>query len=107
MNQIRVKAALPFLAALLVLSVAAYAQSDAGSITGFVKDPSGAVVPAAKVAIRNEATGVERQTTTNETGYYPAFPFSALTHNSLRASDAFIHMGFNTMKTLWRSTPNG
>ena len=46
------------------------AQSDSGVVVGFVKDPSGAVVPKAKVTIRNEATGVERQTTTNESGYY-------------------------------------
>src|SRR5438105_3025365 len=45
------------------------AQSDLGKISGFVKDPSGATVPNAKVTIRNN-TGVERQTTTNESGYY-------------------------------------
>src|SRR5207248_6770678 len=45
------------------------AQSDLGKISGFVKDPSGATVPNAKVTIRSN-TGVERQTTTNESGYY-------------------------------------
>ena len=49
---------------------ALFAQSDYGTVVGFVKDPSGAVVPKAKVTVRNEATGVERQTTTNESGYY-------------------------------------
>jgi hypothetical protein len=47
-----------------------WAQSDLGKISGFVKDPSGATVPNAKVTIRNSATAVERQTTTNESGYY-------------------------------------
>jgi hypothetical protein len=47
-----------------------YAQSDFGSITGFVKDPSGAVVPKAKVVIQNEGTGEERPITTNDAGYY-------------------------------------
>src|SRR5215469_16946675 len=45
------------------------AQSDLGRISGFVKDPSGATVPNSKVTIRNNV-GVERQTTTNESGYY-------------------------------------
>ncbi len=45
------------------------AQSDLGKISGFVKDPSGATVPNAKVTVGNN-TGVERQTTTNDSGYY-------------------------------------
>jgi hypothetical protein len=47
-----------------------YAQSDYGSITGFVKDPSGAVVPNAKVTIKNEGNGEERSASTNESGYF-------------------------------------
>ena len=46
------------------------AQSDLGKISGFVKDPSGATVPNAKVSVRSSTGGVERQTTTNESGYY-------------------------------------
>ena len=49
---------------------AMHAQSDAGSIVGFVKDPTGSVIPNAKVAVRNEATGIERATNANESGYY-------------------------------------
>ena len=47
-----------------------YAQSDYGSITGFVRDPSNAVVPNVKVSIKNEGTGEQRAVTTNEAGYY-------------------------------------
>ncbi len=47
-----------------------YAQSDTAQLSGFVRDASGAVIPNAGVTIRNEATGLERRTTTNETGYY-------------------------------------
>jgi len=47
-----------------------FAQSDTASISGFVRDPSRATVPGATVVIRNEATGLERRTTTNESGYY-------------------------------------
>jgi hypothetical protein len=46
-----------------------FAQSDLGSITGFVKDPSGASVPNAKVTVRNQS-GLQRQATTNEAGLY-------------------------------------
>ena len=55
--------------ALLLTSVIS-AQSDFGSITGFVKDPSGAAVPRAKVLIHNEATGQEHAASANDAGYY-------------------------------------
>ena len=45
------------------------AQSDLATISGFVRDPSGAAVPGAKVAIRGTA-GTERVATTNDQGYY-------------------------------------
>jgi hypothetical protein len=47
-----------------------FAQSDNAAISGVVKDPSGAVVSNAKVSVRNENTSFERQTTTNETGFF-------------------------------------
>src|SRR5215475_11489019 len=49
---------------------AAFGQSDYGSIGGFAKDPSGAVVPKAKVTITNQATGEAHTVTTNDSGYY-------------------------------------
>lgn len=55
-----------------LLSVIAMAQSDVGTIGGFVRDPSSAVVPKAKVVIKNEGTGEERTATTNDSGYYTA-----------------------------------
>jgi len=62
------KSALAVCFALLV-SAGLFAQSDLGKISGFIKDPSGATIANAKVTIRNN-TGVERQTTTNDSGYY-------------------------------------
>jgi hypothetical protein len=53
----------------LLISPGLFAQSDLGKISGFIKDPSGATIASAKVTIRNN-TGVERQTTTNDSGYY-------------------------------------
>ena len=46
------------------------AQSDNGTITGYVRDPSGSVVPDANVTVKNEATNNERKVTTNSSGYY-------------------------------------
>ena len=53
----------------LVASGMLLAQSDLGTISGFIKDPSGASIPGANVTIKNQ-TGIERQTTTNESGSY-------------------------------------
>src|SRR5205814_8675080 len=53
----------------LLVSQGLLAQSDLGRISGFIKDPSGATIANAKVTVRNN-TGVERQTTTNDSGYY-------------------------------------
>ena len=58
------------LAALFLFSFAAYAQSDYGSISGYVKDPSGRVIPKAKIVAKNEATGEEHTITANDSGYY-------------------------------------
>ena len=62
--------ALKCLCALLLASLLAFAQSDLTSITGFVRDSSGAVVPNAQVTLKSEATGQERKAKTNESGYY-------------------------------------
>ena len=45
-------------------------QSDNASVSGFVKDPTGAVIPDVKVTLTNEATGVDRSVKTAENGYY-------------------------------------
>ena len=59
-----------FGAVLLLCALGLFGQSDNSSISGVVKDPSGAVVGNAKVTLRNEDTSFERQTTTNDSGFY-------------------------------------
>ena len=54
---------------ILVVSKILFAQSDLGTISGFVRDPSGASIPDAAVTIKNQ-TGIERQVRTNESGFY-------------------------------------
>src|SRR4051794_34495862 len=53
-----------------LLSVSAFAQSNTGRITGTVTDPSGAVVPNAKISALNVKTQSTRETTSNEQGNY-------------------------------------
>ena len=66
------------LVAPLVVSVSGYAQSSAGggTIQGTVKDPSGAVIPNARVSILHYATGVTTHTVTNADGYYATPPIN-------------------------------
>jgi hypothetical protein len=55
---------------LFVLSVAGYAQSDRGSITGVIADPAGAVVANAVVDVRNVETGAIYHAASTSTGNY-------------------------------------
>jgi hypothetical protein len=50
----------------------ATAQETTGTIGGFVRDATGAVIPGAEVVIRNSLTGVERRAVTSEGGEYVA-----------------------------------
>ncbi len=58
--------------ALALLASFAFAQTDTGSIGGFVKDPAGGVVPKAKVTVVNEGTGATENLTSDASGYYIA-----------------------------------
>ncbi|MCC7157442.1 MAG: TonB-dependent receptor [Bryobacterales bacterium] len=59
---------------LVLLTAPVFAQAAAGlsAITGVVRDPSGAVVPAADVVLSNPAKGIRRQMSTNEAGAFSA-----------------------------------
>ena len=64
----------------LGLGASAYAQSDRGTINGRVVDPTGAVVPDAKVTVVNTDTNTAAEATTNDEGNFtfpqlPAAPY--------------------------------
>jgi hypothetical protein len=61
---------LVLLCALLLISSCAYAQETTGGIQGTVKDPSGAVVPNAKVAVTGNTLVGSKELTTDSAGYY-------------------------------------
>src|SRR5579863_10136623 len=56
---------------LLTLSLGAAAQGGGNvAITGTVLDPSGAVVPSARVSVTQKSTGIVRADTTNSNGQF-------------------------------------
>src|SRR5436853_5900431 len=54
----------------LAVSLSSAQTTGSATLRGTVKDPKGAVVPKAAVALVNEATKAERKTTTNDEGQY-------------------------------------
>ena len=69
---------LPFVLAVLVVSVAvppmAVGQKDSGAIAGVVRDSAGAVIPGARVSVKDVDRGTEVVVTTSSQGEYVASP---------------------------------
>ena len=72
----------------LGLAVAGHAQT-LGEITGLVTDPSGAVIPGARVTITNDNTNAARSTTTNEAGVYSVPSLSPGMYSARAEADGF------------------
>jgi hypothetical protein len=81
---------LTLLIVLLVLTFcgAGWAQ-DTGSITGTVKDPSGAAVPNAAVVVASPDHGIDRHTVTNSSGDYNESGLPGGTYNILVSATGF------------------
>jgi hypothetical protein len=63
------------------LALAAFAQTDRGTITGTVSDPAGAVVPNAPIEAKNVATDAVYPTATSATGNYTIAQLPAGTYD--------------------------
>jgi hypothetical protein len=61
---------LGLLTSALISFVPALGQNASGSLDATVYDASGAVVPHAKIALKNEATGATSETTSNSVGFF-------------------------------------
>lgn len=57
---------------LLLGSLPGWGQQDRATITGIVTDPSGSVIPAVDITIRNTATNASYTAVTNAVGIYTA-----------------------------------
>src|ERR1039457_6604524 len=68
-NRIRV-AILVLIVSVFAMAQIAFAQTDRGTITGTVSDPTGAVIPGAQGVATNVATGAHSDTTSTATGDY-------------------------------------
>src|SRR6516162_7010222 len=58
------------IACLFAFALAAFAQSDRGTITGTIADPAGAVIASAPVEAKNVQTGAVYQAGSSATGNY-------------------------------------
>src|SRR5215471_3108107 len=58
------------IAAALAVCTPLLAQTPVGSISGIVKDPSGAIIPGAAVSSTSISDGAKRAVTTNDQGYF-------------------------------------
>jgi hypothetical protein len=74
---------------LLVVSFAALAQTDRGTITGTVTDPAGAVIAGAMVQAKNGATGAVYQAATSDTGNYTVAQLPAGAYNLTISAPGF------------------
>jgi hypothetical protein len=70
---------------LIFLSPSILAQVDQGAVTGIISDPSGAVVPNARVTLRNTDIGLTLETVTSAGGQYTFSPVR-IGHYSVTAS---------------------
>ena len=69
-QSVRSIAAFTFLS--ILLFVAASAQITTGTISGVVKDETGAVLPGVTVTVTSNETGAKRTAITDDSGYYKA-----------------------------------
>ncbi|MGI8746283.1 MAG: carboxypeptidase-like regulatory domain-containing protein [Bryobacteraceae bacterium] len=70
---LRILRSLP-ITVLLCLGQYALAQSESGTINGRVVDASGSAVPNAAVQLTNQATGVSKDATTEQSGNFVLTP---------------------------------
>ncbi len=73
----------------LLLTCAAFAQVDRGTITGIVTDQSGAVIPGVTITVTNVATGVTNPVVSNAAGVYSVQQLQAGLYRLVAEKDGF------------------
>ena len=54
----------------VIITPSAWPQASTGTVSGTVRDQTGAVIPSASVTLSNKATGIASKTSTNGVGFY-------------------------------------
>jgi hypothetical protein len=93
------------LSILVLFSAAALAQSDVGTIGGFIRDQSGAVVPGANVTVVNEGTGEAHTAISDSAGHYTVTNLSPASYSMTAEANGFkkftsTHNKLNASTTL-------
>jgi hypothetical protein len=81
-----------FVSAIILTAALAAAQSGNSTISGVVKDATGAAIPAAKVKVTNEDTGVSQEISANEAGIYRATALVPGVYRVEADSSGFDHL---------------
>jgi Carboxypeptidase regulatory-like domain len=68
----RIKGCTLFLICTVMCVLSGYSQVTTGTISGTVKDSTGAILPGVQVVVLNEDTGLSRTVLSDETGHYSA-----------------------------------
>ena len=89
---------------LIVASANADAQSTFGSLLGTVKEPSGAVVPNARVELVNQGTGQVKSTLTNQAGNYQFENLDVGTYRATIEATGFQKIEFTPFQLSARET---
>ncbi|MGA2264063.1 MAG: carboxypeptidase regulatory-like domain-containing protein, partial [Acidobacteriota bacterium] len=87
---------------ILLFSAGAFAQANSSGISGFVKDPSGAVIPGVTVTVKLEGGGLVRSAVTDQRGYYVITPLPSGFYNV-----SVEHTGFKRAETTGKSLDPG
>jgi hypothetical protein len=95
-HRLHIPLALALLPALLLgYGTFAFAQAISGDLVGTIQDPSGAGVPAAAVAVINDATNIRNSATANNAGEYRLTNLPAGTYTLTASGTGF---GTSTLK---------
>lgn len=72
---------------LLLLSVPLLAQVDSARLTGVVSDPSGAVIPGARITVKNSRTGAAREAAADQGGIFLFTNLAPATYTVVASAD--------------------
>jgi hypothetical protein len=84
----------------LVLSMSGFAQVDRAALTGTVMDSSGASIPGAKVRLVETSTGLGRDVSTKDAGYYYIGSLPVGTYSITISKDAFQKVEYPAIEFL-------